>query len=947
MSLGLNIEWVFGFSKDCVGSVHSLVTSERNAMFFLSSHSGVIYDYEHRTQVVLQGHCNPITSCKISNDKRWIFTADSGDDSILVVWDSLTGVPVKTIFNPSPKGILSLDITEDSLFIATIGVTESNGRELNIFAWTSDATGPICYKQIESGDFQTNVSFHPSDSKELVSWGNSSVIFWNWHGSSIEGYLGSVSKSDVGHFSGKFTASLFLEGFGNVLTTTSDGYVILWEKSASKKGGETSTRIATKVIRLVQCAITTAMTSPNGYLVLGSADGAVRFYDFYLRLEAWFEDLQAGPVTSVSLAMQPCPHAVGEGGSPGLLFWVPDILIGTSNGFIVGVESEVFEQPRADDRRSTLLLQGLPSASVSCACHPKDSLLAIITKDNQLQIWSYQQKLLRDVRKFVHATPPVGSNVGVTKKKLNKTKTSRATSVNGGYNSIVPTSIAYHPNGRFIAVSFSNGIVKILWSDRLSDVLHLPASSEEVYGLKFSASGQWLAGWDMAGKLLLFMWNGHDTFEFVGSCLSHACDIVSIIFGANEISETLISIGADSTIVDYDLSQTTVERGFFFRKPPAETGSTGKNQTPWTMDVSLTAACGLWYPANDVEDRFVISYENYKYKEYNSDSKIARKTLLAPTYGGCVRKMHPIIRLTDPNQPGAGAGAGAAAAGDSDVIRSYFYAYSTNHRIIGIGNLPLSGNPTKQMGIVAHAGEVSDIAISHDGKFLFSCGGEDLTVNLWAIDAVDDSVRDENRMVNPDKDISDYMSLIEGGAEGTLYNDIVDYFYYCQIRSQGEDSMDSREMKGQIPILEIPNFMRAIGYYPSEVEIDNMMSEIKYKNFTTTGQLETTVSLGDLIVLYTNYRPVVPHNSEEIVEAFNAILQRVAANKTSEEADGGGILFSELKSQLVTEGEVLNRADLDELLKIIADGSGSSEHADALPISAHRFASDVLGFIEE
>jgi WD40 repeat protein/Ca2+-binding EF-hand superfamily protein len=856
-----------------------------------------------------------------------------------VVWDSLSGVPVKTIFNPSPNGVLSLDISEDSLFIATIGITEKNGRELNIFAWTSDATGPICHKLVDGSDPQTSVSFHPSDSKELVTWGNSSVIFWNWHGTTIEGYVGSVSKSDVGHFSGKYTSSLFLEGFGNVITTTSEGYVILWEKSAPKKGGESSTRIATKVIRLMQCAITTAMTSPNGYLVLGSSDGAVRFYDFYLRLEAWFEDLQAGPVTSVSLAMQPCPHAVGEGGSPGLLFWVPDILVGTANGFIVGVESEVFEQPRADDRRGTLLLQGLPSSSVSCACHPSDSLVAIITSDNQLQIWSYQQKLLRNVRQFVHATPLIGASIGATKMKMNKTKTSKATSVTGVYSSPVPTSIAFHPSGKFIAVSFTNGIVKIVWSDKLTDVLHLPASSDEVYGLKFSASGQWMAGWDTAGKLLLFEWNGQESFEFVGSCLSHACNIVSVIFGVNEISETLISIGSDSTVVDYDLSQTTVEKGFFFRKPPTESG-----RAFWSMDVSQTASCGLWYPANDVEDRFVIAYENYKYKEYNSDSKITRKTLLAPTYGGCVRKMQPIIKLSNPNPTPEEEK--AAAAGDADVSKSYFYAYSTNHRIIGIGNLPLSGNPTKHMGIVAHAGEVSDIAVSHDGKFLFSCGGGDLTVNMWAVEAVDDTARDENGMAIPNNDeYLDHMSLIEGGSEGALYNDIVDYYYYCQIRAQGEDSMDSREMTGRVPLQDIPNFMRAIGYYPSETEIDNMVNEIKYKNFTTTGQLETTVSLGDLIIMYTNHRPVVPHNSEEIVAAFNAILQRAAANNATD--GSAGILFSELKAQLITEGEVINRADLDELLKIIADGSGSPEYADHHAISAHEFASDVLGFIEE
>ena len=125
MSNALKVNWVYGFSKDVVNGVQSLTQRDRNALFFLSSHSGVIYDFEHRTQVVLQGHCNRITCCAVSSDKRWIVTGDAGDDSILVVWDSLTGTPVKTLFNPHPKGVIAVDISDDAMFIATLGDTDA------------------------------------------------------------------------------------------------------------------------------------------------------------------------------------------------------------------------------------------------------------------------------------------------------------------------------------------------------------------------------------------------------------------------------------------------------------------------------------------------------------------------------------------------------------------------------------------------------------------------------------------------------------------------------------------------------------------------------------------------------------------------------------------------------------------------------------------------------
>ena len=38
------------------------------------------------------------------------------------------------------------------------------------------------------------------------------------------------------------------------------------------------------------------------------------------------------------------------------------------------------------------------------------------------------------------------------------------------------------------------------------------------------------------------------------------------------------------------------------------------------------------------------------------------------------------------------------------------------------------------MGIVAHPGVISSLAISADGKFLFSAGGPDLSVNMWKVE---------------------------------------------------------------------------------------------------------------------------------------------------------------------------------------------------------------------
>lgn len=44
------------------------------------------------------------------------------------------------------------------------------------------------------------------------------------------------------------------------------------------------------------------------YIVTGGEDGFVRFFDFQMRIVAWFEDLDSGPITSISFANKVIPR---------------------------------------------------------------------------------------------------------------------------------------------------------------------------------------------------------------------------------------------------------------------------------------------------------------------------------------------------------------------------------------------------------------------------------------------------------------------------------------------------------------------------------------------------------------------------------------------------------------------------------------------------------------
>jgi hypothetical protein len=75
------------------------------------------------------------------------------------------------------------------------------------------------------------------------------------------------------------------------------------------------------------------------------------------------------------------PYICALIGSPGLRFWVPDFIVGTSDAFVVGVESRMFEEIKAEDRRGTLLMQGWhPLGIIVClVCARSNS----ITKRNE------------------------------------------------------------------------------------------------------------------------------------------------------------------------------------------------------------------------------------------------------------------------------------------------------------------------------------------------------------------------------------------------------------------------------------------------------------------------------------------------------------------------------------------------------------------------------------
>jgi len=163
----------------------------------------------------------------------------------------------------------------------------------------------------------------------------------------------------------------------------------------------------------------------------------------------------------------------------------------------------------------------------------------------------------------------------------------------------------------------------------------------------------------------------------------------------------LFSIGKDRRLFEYDVykseghTQLEVLRHFKVEQE------------------ALPSSC-IWYPKKDSKEGLLLTAnDEYKMKVWNPSAQSSRKTCLGPTYGGEIKQMK-VLNVQGQDEK--------------------YIVYSTKKKVIGLIKMPLDGNPNKTMGLIAHPNEIADFCASSDGRYLFTCGGDDLSVKMWSID---------------------------------------------------------------------------------------------------------------------------------------------------------------------------------------------------------------------
>lgn len=981
----LALEWAFGLHKDFKSVIYNLSTSPtERVVFYTIGHVGVIYDAVRNTQRHLMGHRHTIIASACSRNRRFIVTADAGgdttrtsavstvdgsaahgsnpqqshafgehnerqddedteyDSSVMIVWDVQTGIPICTIPTGLYGGVVACAMSLNGMYIAT--VNRRVPQEIMLWGWTAerelDGESSPCdtYAEdfssankivpeyrcaIPAQDEQTSIRFSDDDPHFIVTNGLRRVLFWSWSEGELKYYSPPILAKNLKVSIGSFTQTILVSGTSMACSGTVDGDVILWEVQPRDRVIKDQDKTMLKMVRIHTGGVT-FLTWSSGYIVTGGIDGHVKFLDSKLRLVAWFEDLNGGAVTSISFDrpltsglvnvddlkrefMVTSQKKVGLVGTDAMEdFVAPDFMVSTANAMIIDVATKAFHVGNAQMLRGKLIVQGQEKGVHCIAAHPKLAQLAISGHSGSVHIWDYVSKrvVLFSMFQGLHIH-----------------------------------CMAYDPNGVYLAIGCTNGVVKFLDANSLVERKTIkPKRSDCITRMVFANAGNRLATGDSAGCVGLYELNhtqGSNAtkameWDIVGRHKAHRAAICGLQFGDDDGLPRLLSVGEDKRLVEYDMIDSEVETGLLVRTAHKITQSTRPTGFVWLRDDDIIA--DMKRRVGTVEevsnDLLLVATNGYKITTFLSDwTRRCIKSVLSPTFGGPVTEMFRV-----PTVPGS----------EKNCL---FYA--TREKVIGLMQLPLRGDPCTSTGLVAHPGVITSVARSFDGAFVFTAGGNDQSVMQWRVNGEKILPASETAsMTNTSlEDVGDVpldhlVAAVEGGRNGRFMREIVDYFYYAQIRLQGEETTAKRELLGAVPFSQIPNLFRALGFYPSELEIGRLTYEVA----NLYGPVDETVEECDVgkiplkfaqfMRLYVNYRPIYGITRQDIDAAFLAL---------GADPQTGQIARNLLFKLLSTHGEALDQSEIAAMLRSLL---GEGVQLDMLEdtITARAFSENLLGF---
>jgi WD40 repeat protein/Ca2+-binding EF-hand superfamily protein len=418
---------------------------------------------------------------------------------------------------------------------------------------------------------------------------------------------------------------------------------------------------------------------------------------------------------------------------------------------------------------------------------------------------------------------------------------------------------------------------------QIKEVADKEDKNAEIKEIQFSPDKKHFAATDNMGRIGLFrlegiVWSLVARYHFKGQI-----NILSFCF--NETGTRIYTITSDRYLEEFKLAaegETYQNYSFPMNMPGNKVDNNNSNININNMNntnnkvyisIKIEDDCNMtsivWYPLSHQKEReIVISNDAYKIKAVNVNDSLNTanslsiiKTSLGPCFGGPIQVMRVI--------PG------------KDKTKRLI-AFATREKVLGLMCLPIDGNPFRYMGVIAHPGIIKDVKPATNASYIFTTGGDDYTINIWKynINPLIEAVENGGDGIKP------FLNLLEGGMEGKKYKEMVDYFYYAQIKSKDENTTKHRVLDQTVAINCIHGLLASLGYYPSIEEINNIQREVRHmKHLENAKEKSDDINFETFVKIYLNHRPYIELDVDKIEDSFDNMKNQVKYHLTHDDND--------------------------------------------------------------
>lgn len=553
----------------------------------------------------------------------------------------------------------------------------------------------------------------------------------------------------------------------------------------------------------------------NGFIIISDSNGEVKFHDENMRLHATYQ-LCGEIVNSICFKQEN-----GNYETPPLEQCKDLSHIGT---FFVSCENGRMYKCNLNTKPS-LICDSAPVFMTCFDLHPKKEFLCGGRQDGQIFMYDYSTN-----------TYDKCMSLPLELAKQLKLKPEHYAS----------TCLSFSPCGRYIAAGTGNGFLAILSTITFTlcqKAVKLAESNVAIEKAIFSNNNEFIAYLDESCKVGLLHYAS--SWKLIRKCRVHDSPIVYMSFRETEDEIGLVTISEDYKVAVYVIRRSASNDSELTMTNCHRIDYLSILKSCITLDRNIIA-----FPNSSANNAvaYLTTDEKFKFQIRDTESLDVINIFAAPISDEPITMMCHVNRNTE-----------------------HAIAFSAKN-IIGLQHLPIDGNPNKHLAMVGHPRRISYMKVSPCNKYLFTIGDDDSSVYIWNIkmSALMQQYRSGGTSLRP------FCNLLPGGVTGKLFNDMQDIFFYIQIRAQ--QKIESIELADAIPVSKVVDFMRCIGFFPSDSEAECIMNEMTYYESDATNH---SITFENLMKIFVNYRPPFGYLKAEILE----ILQYLGYSHTMQCAD--------------------------------------------------------------